>query len=92
VAVASPAVPALVDPRGFLHSSARRSVDVEHWERLLRGVPVTVVDVAVGGWPCEAGSGVAGGADVSGAPGLGAGRRVLAGMGNRWRLWPEVTA
>jgi len=90
--VASPAVPALVDPRGVLHPSPRRGLDVEHWERLLRGVSVSVVDVAVGGWPCEAGSGVAGGADVSGAPGVGAGRRVVAGVGNGWRLRPAVNA
>jgi hypothetical protein len=47
-------------------------MDVEHWEWIFWGVPISLFDVEKRRWYTPPGLSVAGGTDVSGAQGVGA--------------------
>jgi hypothetical protein len=90
LALASPAVPALVDPSGVMYPPPRRSMDIEHRERLLRRIPVSLLDMEISRRYYPPGLSFAGGTDVPGAQGVGARRGIVARMGDRRYLRPEV--
>jgi hypothetical protein len=65
-------LPALVAIRGELHPTARRRVDEQHWQWVLRRLPISLLDVEISGRYQAPGLSLAGGADVQGAQGVGA--------------------
>jgi hypothetical protein len=77
---------------GVVHPLPRGCVEREHRQRLFRRDAVSSVDVAFGGRPVVAASGVAAGAAVPGVPGLAARRPVLGRVGDRRDLRAEVSA
>lgn len=90
-ATAARSVVAGLGCRGGVHSFARRCVDVCDRQWLLRRVSVSDRHVGVGRWAWSSIAGFSSRADVSGVVGVAAGRRILARVGNRWRVRVAVS-